>query len=288
MKETKWGKTMLQIYVAGAEDELLYNASCDEELSRWLCQYSDEPREDLTDRTDWMIDAHDLGAFLEKPDDAMIRNDQLMLADSALKEAYAISEIESFVVCTDRAIALFQRGDDGKFSCSEIYSGGHCLPQCFWEVMYPDTCQRAIAKIRGEFFPNEVPTWYFLGREYCGLYMVTPEIVSPCMDYHNENGEDITLDHSISDGLNPAYFHERDNVHWRLYFDLEVLEGTSYAEQKLDTPEKLLLAADRHCTIEWLVRDGYYGILTSDEYYDAIRELKWQEYHRTHPEVVIA
>lgn len=287
MKETGYGRTMLRFY-ATFQGELLYDADLHEEYNRWLCRYSDEPMEDLTSETDWIVDSSDLKKFLDLPETTVVKKDDAVIDDPALKESYTVAEIESFVVCEDGAIALFKRDDNGKFFCQQRYAWGCGVPQSFWDAMYPDTYARAIAKVEDDFFSEEVPTWYFLGKHHHDLYKVMSGVVVPCIDLYDENGEDATFSNGVLDGLNSDHFHKKDDTHRWPYFDLEALEGTDYAEQKLDTPEKLLLAADHHLSVEWLVREGHQGILTDEEYYCATEALEAQEYHRTHPEVVIA
>lgn len=266
MKETRWGLAMLDIYEANGE--WIFSGLCGEELSRWYCRCSDDRNGDATSEADWMMDARYLGAFLAQPEDSLIKSDYSM-HDPNLKENYSVSEISSFVVYDDGAVALFKRNDDGKFLCQQMYvSGGHA-PQSFWEAMYPDIRERALAKIRDVFFSDDVPIWYFVGGTGCLVYRVTPDKVAICADVCDADGEDVTFSEGVRDGLdsNPNYFHEKGGDCCFAYFDPEALKETKYLQGKLDTPESLLAASKRFCNVEWLLRDAYMGVLTDEEYF---------------------
>lgn len=285
MKKMRYGFAMLDIYEVG--DELVYNDTYGEELSRWICRCSEEPFEDVTSEADWMISSENLRAFLAKSDDTLIEKSKHMF-DSSLKDAYRISEIESFVVYGDGAIALFKRNGDGKFYCSQMYMSGRDVPQSFWEAMYPDTYERALAKVRSEFFSEEIPIWYFVGEHRHVVYRVTPDAINMYSEFYDDDGEDAAFSEGVKNGLNPDFFHEGDAGHWA-YFDPEALKGTAYPRKKLDTPEGFLAAAESCHYVEELLWGGYYGsLLTDEEYFGAAEELKWQEHYRTHPEESVA
>lgn len=269
MKETRWGLAMLDIYEANGE--WIFSDLCDEGLSRWCCRCSDEPNDDATSEADWMINSRHLRAFLTQHDDALIKSNRRM-HNSELKENYSISEISSFVVYDDGAIALFKRSDDGEFLCQQMYASGRHIPQSFWEAMYPNIRERALAKIRDVFFSDNVPIWYFVGEIGGLVYRVTPDKVAICTDVFDADGEDATSSEGVRDGLDsdPNYFHEAGGDCCFAYFDPEALRGTTYLQDKLDTPESLLAASKRFCDIEWLLRDAYLGVLTDEEYFRSI------------------
>ncbi len=268
MEETKNGRVMLEVYMTNGK--LMYQEA-DEEYSRWVCRYSDEPQEDLTSEADWFVNVCDLQRFLSQPDDTIIKSDHLAYTGAS----YRVSEIQTFVAVAtyEGAVALFKRGEDGKFVCSQTYASGINVSQCFWETLYPDAYERAIAKVRDNFFSDEVPFWYFVGKKSRDLYRVTPEAVYPCSESIDEDGESLTCRDGIGDGLNPEFFRNGNAELNCEHFDLEALAGTDYPQQKLETPESLLAIAEQFCDVEWQLREGYYGVLTDDEYYCARREL---------------
>ncbi len=268
MKQTTYGFTMLDIYEASGG--LMYNGAWGEELSRSNCRCSDEPFEDITSEADWMIEARHLKTFLAASNDTLVEADAYTsVSNSGLKKAYRVSEIKSFVVYEDiGAIALFRRDDKGKFICQQIYCHSAYVAQDFWEAVYPDTYERAIAKVRHEFFYSEA-FWYFVGDYRHILYKVTSDSIIAWGENYDENGEDATLSEGEKDGLNPDYSHEKDADHCSAYFDLEALKGTAYPQKKLDTPEALLAIAESYYSVEILLRDIHGAILTDDEYYCA-------------------
>lgn len=266
MKNTKMGQVMLEVYPANGK--LVYQET-DEEYSRWMCRYSDEPQEDLTSEADWFVDVRDLREFLSQTDDTIIEPNHPNLGTS-----YRVSEIQTFVATCEGAVALFKRGEDGKFVCSQTYASGIDVPQCFWETLYPDAYERAIAKVRDNFFSDERPFWYFVGKKSRDLYRVTPEAVYPCTETIDAEGESLTCRDGIEDGLKHEFFRNGNAELNCEHFDLEALAGTDYPQQKLETPESLLAIAEQFCDVEWQLREGYYGVLTDDEYDCAVKRIR--------------
>lgn len=218
MKETKNGRVMLEVYMTNGK--LMYQEA-DEEYSRWVCRYSDEPQEDLTSEADWFVNVCDLQRFLSQPDDTIIKPDHLAYTGAS----YRVSEIQTFVAVAtyEGAVALFKRGEDGKFVCSQTYASGINVPQQLWELVYPDARERAIAKVQNLFFMGfRQCSWYFVGKESNDLYAVIPE-------------------YAAADGFDIAQYG-----HSSSYLPASVLDGMEYSQFKLANPEEILALVDEN------------------------------------------
>lgn len=180
--------------------------------------------------TDWMIYLEYLPDFLKLPEDA------------ELGVGYKKSDVKDFLVYTDRGIsvALFTRTEPGKYEHT-ITAKARLVPQSLWELMYPDTRERAIAKAQNIFFAGfRQCSWYFVGKESNDLYAVIPEyhldetciINAFCCDMQQS---------AAADGFDIAQYE-----HSSSYLPASVLDGMEYSQFKLANPEEILALADEN------------------------------------------
>lgn len=178
--------------------------------------------------TDWAIDSYDLEWFLSLSDEAEIGN------------GFCKTDVHDFLVYRGRglAVAFFSRNASGQFDFTII--ARLSAPQELWELLYPDTRKRAIAKARHIMFAGDYEkSWYFVGKASGQLYEV-----SPC--------DDGKTSVSCAFFYDTRFFTEDDGLDARkynpegLHFWGDALEGTDYSQHKLTTPEAILaLATER-------------------------------------------
>lgn len=183
--------------------------------------------------TDWMIYLEYLPDFLSLPEDA------------ALGVGYKKTDVKDFLVYTDRglSVALFTRIEPGKYDYT-ITAKAHLVPQMLWELMYPNTRERAIAKAQNIFFAGlRQHSWYFVGKTSGDLYAVIPEYRPNEAAITNAFCYDLQQS-AAADGFDVARYE-----HSSTYLPIEVLNGTDYDQQKIETPEAILALADKQLLI---------------------------------------
>lgn len=240
---------------------------CDDETVRRTCQCNDPCHGDLAVKTDYLIESGALGAFLEMSDPESCRFQQYINIAWPWESAVRVDvlEIQSFVVYDyTGVIALFRR-EDGKFVPVKTYADGRANHQDYWKTVYPDPYERAVAKVRAEFFSDD-SLWYFVGKRSGQLYGVVPKSQTVCMyesEYYFTNK---VRDVGTKDGLDMGELCEWSEYGSLIRVPLKAIEGTDYIWQKLDTPEALLASALGMNKVGYfLTESGFYRILVDAE-----------------------